>query len=324
MKVAVVGAGAIGGYVGGMLARSGIDTRLVARGAHLEAIRRGGLRIVRENEEFTVHLQATHDAQEIGPVDIVFLGLKAHQYARAAHLVDPLLDVSTPVVAAQNGIPWWYFYGHGGELDGRRVESVDPGGSVSSAIARERAVGCVVYCSSEIMAPGIIRHVEGDVIALGEPSANGNQRCAPLASALAHAGMRPRVVDDIREQVWLKLMGNAVFNPLSALTRATLGEICANSSTRALAAALMEEILEVALALGRKPPVSVERRLAGAARVGDHKTSMLQDLEAGKPLELEPLTSAVIELAGLAGVYVPRLETLHAATDLMARKSGVR
>jgi 2-dehydropantoate 2-reductase len=324
MRVAVVGAGAIGGYVGGMLARAGTETHLIARGAHLDAIRSDGLRIVADDGEFTVRPHATQDPHEVGPVDIVFLGLKAHQYGRAGPLLAPLLADGAPIVAAQNGVPWWYFYGDGGRLDGRRIESVDPGGTVSEAIAPQRAVGCVVYCSAEIAAPGVIRHVEGDVLALGEPSAGGDGRCGPFAAALADAGMRPRVVDDIRAQVWLKLMGNAVFNPLSVLTGATLGEICRNPSTRALAAALMEEVVAVSLALGRTPPVSIERRLAGAERVGDHKTSMLQDLEAGKKLELEPLTSAVIELAGLAGIDVPRLQTLHAATDLMARKHGVR
>ncbi len=192
------------------------------------------------------------------------------------------------------------------------------------AIAPERAVGCVVYCSAEAAVPGVIRHVAGDALTLGEPGTDNDQRCAPFAEALADAGIGPRVVEDIRAQAWLKLMGNAVFNPLSVLTRATLAEIGRTSSTRSLAAALVEDVLAVALALGRTPPISIGGRVAGTERVGDHRTSMLQDLQAGKKLELDPLTSAVIELARLAGVDVPRLQTLHAATDLMARKHGAR
>ncbi len=192
------------------------------------------------------------------------------------------------------------------------------------AIAPERAVGCVVYCSAEAAVPGVIRHVAGDALTLGEPGTDNDQRCAPFAEALADAGIGPRVVEDIRAQAWRKLMGNAVFNPLSVLTRATLAETCRTSSTRSLATALAEDVLAVALALGRTPPISIGGRVAGTERVGDHRTSMLQDLQAGKKLELDPLTSAVIELARLAGVDVPRLQTLHAATDLMARKHGAR
>lgn len=317
MRVAVLGAGAIGAYVGAMLARSGVDVSLIARGAHCEAMRRNGLRVLGESEDFTVRPPVTDDPADIGEVDAVFLGLKAHQYAGAGSILEPLLGPATGVIAAQNGIPWWYFYRHGGPFDGRRIESVDPGGSVSEVIPPWRAIGCVVYASTELEAPGVVRHIEGIRFPIGEPDGQFSERSTAFGQAMGAAGLKAPVVSSIREHIWLKLMGNVVFNPLSALTHATMAEICAHGPSRDTVIRVMTETMQVAGALGCRPRLSVEQRLAGAAHVGDHKTSMLQDLEAGKPLELAALVTAVVELADLVGEPVPSLRTLHSAAELM-------
>lgn len=324
MRVAVVGAGAIGAYVGAMLCRSGCDVALLARGEHGRAMQANGVRVVSGDEEFTVSPLVTDDPAEIGPVDVVFLGLKAHHYAGAAALLEPLMESATSVVAAQNGIPWWYFYGHGGDFDGRRIESVDPAGAVSAVIAPERAIGCVVYCSSEIVAPGVILHVEGKRFSLGEPDRSDSARAEAFGEAMRAAGFRVPVVADIRQHIWLKLMGNAVLNPMSALTGATLDEICVHPGARESAAMMMREVLAVAAALGVTPQASVERRLDGAAAVGQHKTSMLQDFEAGKALELDALVTAVLELGEMTGTPTPCLQTLHAILELRVAQRDAR
>lgn len=319
MRVAVLGAGAIGAFVGASLARSGTETYLLARGAHLAAMRADGLRVVGEHGTVRVDVVATDDPQQIGPVDVVFLGLKAYSYAGAAPLLEPLLAEETAVVAAQNGIPWWYFHRHGGPFDGRRIESVDPDGAVSSVIAPGRAIGCVVYPAAELAAPGVVRHIEGNRFILGEPDRTISERCRRLSAAMTAAGFKCPVSRDVREQIWVKLMGNAAFNPLSALTGATMAQLCEFSLTRSLIAALMEEIGSVGTALGCTMRVSVDQRLAGAETLGDHKTSMLQDLEAGKHLELDVLLAAVIELSEWVEVAVPNLRAVYAATALLDR-----
>ena len=317
MKVAVVGAGAIGAFVGACLARGGTETHLLARGPHLEAMRRDGVRVTGAIGEFTVQVPATDRPDAIGPVDTVFLGLKAYAYADAGELLAPLLGPETAVVAAQNGIPWWYFHGHGGPFDGRRLESIDPGGAVSAVIAPERVIGCVVYPAAELAAPGVVHHIEGTRLSLGEPDRSTGARCTALAEALNAGGLKARVVRDLREEIWVKLMGNATFNPLSALTGATMAQLCGFPATRALAGAMMEELLALARALGCEPRVSIERRLEGAAAVGDHKTSMLQDLETGRRLELDVLSSAILELGELTGVELPMVRAVHAMTALL-------
>jgi 2-dehydropantoate 2-reductase len=317
MKVAVVGAGAIGAYVGACLARGGTETHLVARGEHLEAMRAGGVRVVSGAGDFQVDLHATDDPREIGTVDVVFLGLKAYSYAGAGPLLEPLLGPETPVIAAQNGIPWWYFYGHGGPYDGRRLESVDPGGAVTATIATERAIGCVVYPAAELAAPGVVRHIEGNRLSIGEPDRSDSERCRRVCGAMSAGGLKCRVTRDLRAEIWVKLLGNATFNPLSALTRATMADLCAFPPTRELLAEMMGEVAAVADAVGYPPRISVERRLEGAEGVGNHKTSMLQDLEAGKRLELEVLVGAVLEIGGIVGVELPRLGAVHAAAALL-------
>jgi 2-dehydropantoate 2-reductase len=327
VRIAVLGAGAIGAYVGAALARGGADVHLVARGANLEAMRRNGVQVLSPGGDFRAQPPATDDPREIGPVDVVVLGLKAHDYATAQPLLAPLLGADTAVVAAQNGIPWWYFHDLAGPHQGRRIEAVDPGGAVSAVIALERAIGCVVYCSTELEAPGVVRHIEGTRFAIGEPDGSISQRCLAFSEAMIAGGLKCPVEAQIRDSVWIKLIGNVAFNPISALTRATMIEICRHPGTRALVIALMEETLEIARRLGSLPAITIERRLAGAERVGEHKTSMLQDLEAGKRLELAPIVDALIELAELTGTDAPSLRAISAATsllDLTAAGAGTR
>jgi 2-dehydropantoate 2-reductase len=320
MRIAVLGAGAIGAYVGAALARGGAEVHLVARGANLEAMRRHGIRVLSPRGDFAARLPATEDPRDIGPVDVVFLGLKAHAYGNAGPLLDPLMDDETAVVAAQNGIPWWYFYGLDGPFSGHRVETVDPGGEVSRVIAPERAIGCVVYAGTELEAPGVVRHLEGTRFTIGEPDGSMSDRCREFSEAMVAGGLKcPVETTELRNEVWVKLMGNVSFNPLSALTRATIGGMCRYEPTRRLISAMMQETLEVAHALGAEPSVSVERRLAGGEKVGEHRTSTLQDLLAGKPLELGPIIEAVVELAELTEVPVPSLRAVAAASGLLAK-----
>jgi 2-dehydropantoate 2-reductase len=325
MKVAVVGAGAIGAYVGAALARGGADVHLLARGAHLEAMRRDGVRVLSPRDDFEAHPPATDDPGEIGEVDVVFLGLKAYSYASAGPLLEPLMGPDTAVVAAQNGIPWWYFHDLAGPYEGTRVEAVDPDGAVSAVIAPERAIGCVVYCSTEIERPGVIRHIEGTRFSIGEPDGTTSERCRRFSEAMKAGGLKAPIMSDLRSDIWVKLMGNVALNPLSVLTGATLEELCTHPATRAVVAGMMHETLAVAQGVGSSPRIDVERRLEGARAVGDHKTSMLQDWEAAKPLELAAVVTAVIELAELVGVDAPRLEAVHAAVQLAAlRRDSAR
>jgi 2-dehydropantoate 2-reductase len=319
MRIAVVGAGAIGAYVGAALARGGAEVHLVARGANLAAMRRDGIRVLSARGDFVARAPATEDPREIGPVDVVFLGLKANGYGSAGPLLAPLMDDGTAVVAAQNGIPWWYFYGLGGPFGGRRVETVDPGGVVSRVIAPERAIGCVVYAGTELEAPGVVRHLEGTRFTIGEPDGSLSERCRRFSEAMVAGGLKcPVETSELRNEVWVKLMGNVSFNPLSVLTRATIAGMCRYEPTRRLIEAMMYETLAVARAVGAEPGVSVERRLAGGEKVGEHRTSTLQDLLAGKPLELGPIIDAVVELADVTGVEVPSLRAVAAASGLLA------
>ncbi|MEU9699390.1 2-dehydropantoate 2-reductase [Streptomyces sp. NPDC047981] len=321
MKVAVLGAGAIGAYVGAALDRAGADVHLIARGPHLAAMKRHGVRVESPRGDFTARVHATDDPSDVGPVDYVFLGLKAHAYAACGPLVAPLLHDTTAVVAAQNGIPWWYFHRHGGPHDGHRVESVDPGGAVSAVLAPERAIGCVVYAATELSGPGVVRHLEGTRFSIGEPDRSASERCRTFATAMRAGGLKCPVEAELRHDIWIKLLGNISFNPISALARATMRQMCLHGGTRQVIEQMMHETLAVAAALGCRPDISVERRLAGAERVGDHRTSTLQDLEAGKPLELDVLLAAVVELAAVTAVPVPTLHTVHALSDLLANQS---
>jgi 2-dehydropantoate 2-reductase len=320
VRVAVVGAGAIGAYVGAALHRAGADVHLIARGAHLEAIRRDGVRVLSPRGDFTARPPATDDPREVGPVDHVFLGLKANAYAACGPMLEPLTTDDTSVIAAQNGIPWWYFHKLPGPYEGYRVETVDPGGAVTATIQPERAIGCVVYAATEIAAPGVIQHLEGTRFSIGEPDGTISARCTAFSEAMVAGGLKCPVEPDLRQDIWIKLMGNIAFNPISALTRATMIEICRHRETRELVVTMMRETLDVAARLGCRPEISIDRRLAGAERAGHHKTSTLQDLEKGKPLELEVILSAVVELADLTGTSVPTLRAINAVAGLLNEK----
>ncbi|NUR40294.1 MAG: 2-dehydropantoate 2-reductase [Streptomyces sp.] len=322
MKVAVLGAGAIGAYVGAALHRAGADVHLIARGPHLAAMRQNGVQVLSPRGDFTAHTHATDDPADIGPVDYVLLGLKATSYAACGPLIEPLLHDNTAVIAAQNGIPWWYFHQHGGPHNGRQLESVDPGGAVSAVLAPQRAIGCVVYAATELEAPGVVRHLEGTRFSIGEPDRSTSARCLTFSEAMQAGGLKCPVEPDLRNDIWLKLLGNISFNPISALARATMRQMCHHTGTRTVIEAMMTETLTVAHALHCHPDITIERRLAGAEKVGDHRTSTLQDLEAGKPLELDVLLTAVIELATLTHTPVPTLTTIHALSDLLAHQTA--
>jgi 2-dehydropantoate 2-reductase len=318
MRIAVLGAGAIGAYVGAALARGGADVHLIARGDNLDAIRRSGVRVRSPRGDFEAHPPATDDSREVGPVDFVFLGLKAHSYASCGSMLEPLLHEDTAVVPAQNGIPWWYFHRLEGPYEGRRIEAVDPRGAVSRAIPPERAIGCVAFPGTALAEPGVVEHYEGTRFSIGEPDGSISERCSRFSEAMIAGGLKCPVEERLRDDIWVKLMGNVAFNPLSVLTRATLATMCGHEPTRALVARIMGESLEIARAVGADPSISIERRMEGAEGVGEHKPSTLQDLEAGKPLELAALVDAVVELADLTGVEAPSLRAVAAASGLLA------
>lgn len=317
MKIAILGAGAIGGFLGARLARAGVDVALIARGPHLAAMRESGLRVIESGREWAVPVNATDDFAAMREVDAVFVTLKAHSLPPVAERVAANLGAKTAVVSAQNGIPWWYFQRHGGELEGIHLETVDPGGAVARAIDPDRVIGCVVYPATSLVSPGVVRHVEGDRFSLGELDGTQSARGTELSALLVSAGLKAPVQPRIRNELWLKLLGNAVFNPLSALTRATLGEIAQSPLVAPVVRGAMEEVDRVARHLGVEIPVSIDQRIKGAARVGGHKTSMLQDLEAGRPMEIDALTGSVVELGDRLGIPVPHLRTLYAAVKLL-------
>ncbi|OLF15412.1 2-dehydropantoate 2-reductase [Actinophytocola xanthii] len=317
MKVAVLGAGAIGAYVGAALHRAGAQVHLIARGPHLEKIRADGVRVLSPRGDFEARPHATDDPAEVGPVDHVFLGLKANRYAEAGPMIKPLLHDTTTIIAAQNGIPWWYFHGVPGRYAGYRINSVDPGGAVSAVLPVERAIGCVVYAATEIASPGVIRHLEGTRFSIGEPTGEISSRCTEFSEAMIAGGLKCPVEPDLRKDIWLKLMGNIAFNPISALTRATIAGMCRHADTREVVIQMMRETLDVAARLDSYPEISIERRMAGAERTGEHKTSTLQDLEKGKPLELDVILKAVVELADLTGAEAPTVRVVSALADLL-------
>ena len=310
MRFSIVGAGAIGAYVGACLARGGEDVTLIARGAHLRAMQANGVTV---EGEFTAPVDATDDLAAVHGSDVVLVALKAYSLTEMAPRLAAHLSTGTATVWAQNGIPWWY-------VDG--LQSVDPGGAITDAIGKESVVGCVVYCSTEIVSPGVIRHVEGKRFSIGEPDGNASDRCRAIGDAFARGGLKAPVAKDLAGEIWLKLVGNVAFNPISALTGATLGELGRQPEVVDVVRAMFEECAQVAAQLGVRFPVSLERRMQAGFAVGDHKTSMLQDLEAGKPLELDCLSGAVIELADRFGIGVPHVRTVHACAKLLAARSG--
>lgn len=311
MRIAVFGAGGVGGRFGAQLALAGHDVTFIARGAHLAAIQRDGLKLLIGGEDRLCRPQATDDPETLGAQDYVIVCLKAHQAWEAAERIRPLLKPGTAVVTGQNGVPWWYTHGLRGRFSDARLSSVDPGDRQWTAIGPDRAIGCVVYPATEITEPGVIRHVEGHRFSLGEPDESRSERCGEISRAFRAGGLRAPVATDLRSQIWLKVIGNAALNPVTALLGATLGQLGDSPAAVRLVRAVMTECASVASALGVVLPVSVDQRLAGAIAVGDHRTSMLQDRLAGRPLEIDCLTGAVIEIAARAGVDVPQTRAVH-------------
>jgi len=321
MKIAIVGVGAIGGFVGIRLALAGEDVTFIARGATLEALRLRGLRLISADgsEQALPTVNATNDYEAAGAQDLVILAMKAHQVEAVALDVPKLFGPDTVVVPMQNGIPYWYFHRYPGALAGTQVRSVDPTGSISRHIPSERVIGCVVYPAAEVVSPGVIRHVEGNRFPVGEPDGTSSERVARVAECFIRGGLQSPVLADIRSEIWLKLWGNLTFNPISALSRATLAAICQYPPSRALAAAMMTEAQTIAGKLGVTFRVPLEKRIAGAERVGHHKTSMLQDVEAGRTLEIDALLGSVVELARLTDTPTPHIDTVLALTQLLAK-----
>lgn len=317
----MLGAGAIGGFLGARLARAGVDVVLIARGPHLQAMKDSDLRVIEAGGEWTVRVEATDDFAAMREADAVFVTLKAHSLPPVAERMAENLGDETAVVSAQNGIPWWYFQRHGGDLEGIHLETVDPGGVIARAIDPRRVIGCVVYPATTLVSPAVVRHTEGERFSLGELDGGHSPRCLDLSRALVSAGLKAPVQPKIRSELWLKLLGNAVFNPLSALTRASLGDIAQSPLVAEVVRAAMQEVDAVARRVGIDISVSIEQRIKGAARVGDHKTSMLQDLEAGRPMEIDALTGSVVELGDRLGIPVPHLRTLYSSVKLLQRTS---
>jgi 2-dehydropantoate 2-reductase len=319
MRICVVGAGAIGGLIAVKLAEAGDDVTVVARGAHLAAIRERGLKLLMDGAEHVVRPRATDRIAEAGPQDAIVLAMKAHHVAPVAADVAALCGPETTIVTAQNGIPWWYFMKNGGPHEGKRLESVDPGGVIAQHLDVERVVGSIIYPAAEIREPGVVEHIEGNRISLGELDGAETERVRALAEVLRKAGFKARVARDLRSEIWVKLWGNCTFNPVSALTHATLEAICRFPPTRALAADMMREAQDIGEKLGVSFGVSLEKRIAGAEAVGAHKTSMLQDVESGRPMELEALLGAVVELGRLVGAPTPHLSAVYACASLLSK-----
>lgn len=321
MKIAIIGAGAIGGYVGAKLALAGEEVTFVVRGENLRAIREHGMRLqfADGSEQVARDVRATDDYGAAGPQDLVILATKAHQVAAVAGELPRLFGPDTAVVTMQNGIPFWYFHKTGGPLEGSPVRSVDSDGELARRIPPERVIGCVVYPASELVAPGFVRHIEGDRFPLGELDGSSSERVQRISECFTRAGFKAPVLDDIRSEIWLKLWGNLTFNPISGLTQATLVDICQYSLSRGLAADMMREAQDVAAKLGISFRVTLDKRIAGAEKVGRHKTSMLQDIEAGRAPEIDALVGSVAELARMTDTPTPHIDTVYALVKLLAR-----
>lgn len=319
MKFLIAGAGAIGAYIGARMAKVGFDVTLFARGPHLRAMQERGVAVKSSDGDFVARPTIAASLEEIGPVDVVFLGVKAHGLPQLAPHLKPVLGPDTTVVSTQNGIPWWYFQGYGGEWDGLRLERVDPGGVVSSAIEARRVVGSIIYFATEIPEPGVIQHIEGNRITLGEPNGSRSDRLRGIAEALIASGFRCPVTARLRHEIFVKVLGNASLNPVSALTHATIVQMIRDPGVRSVIRNIMEEVEAVSNKLGMELPVTIEQRMAGAEKVGEHKTSMLQDLEAGRSMELEALVGAVVELGERVGLPMSTTRTVYSCVQMLAR-----
>ncbi|WP_170397493.1 2-dehydropantoate 2-reductase [Ruegeria arenilitoris] len=324
MKVCIFGAGAIGGYVAAKLAQTDTEVSVVARGPHLAAMQEKGLTLLEEGHDpVSVPIRASDNAADLGPQDYVFITLKAHSVPAVVDSMQPLIADETTVVSGVNGVPWWYFHKLGGPYEGTRLASVDPGNVQWDGFGPDRVLGCVVYPAAEVIAPGSIKHIEGNRFSLGEPDGAKSDRAAKLSAALSAAGMRAPVRPRIRDEIWLKLWGNLSFNPISALTHSTLDVLCADEGTRSVARGMMLEAQEVGENLGVKFPIDVEKRLDGGAAVGAHKTSMWQDLELRRPMEIDALVTSVQELGQLTGVSTPKIDIVASLIKLRAKVAGL-
>jgi 2-dehydropantoate 2-reductase len=318
MRFLIAGAGAIGAYIGARMAHAGLDVTLFARGPHLHAMQKRGVQVKSGDGDFVARPAIAGSLEKVGPVDVVFLGVKAHALPQLAPQLRPVLGADTTVVSTQNGIPWWYFQGFGGDWEGLRLERVDPGGVISSAIEARRVVGSIIYFATEIAEPGVIQHTEGNRITLGEPDGTRSDRIRAIAEALIASGFRCPVTTRIRHEIWVKVLGNASFNPVSALTRATLAQLARDPGTSLVIRSIMQEVEQVSTKLGMELPISIDQRIAGAEKVGEHKTSMLQDLDAGRPMELEALVGAVVELGERVGLPMTCTRTVYNCAKLLA------
>jgi 2-dehydropantoate 2-reductase len=306
------------------LAQAGADVSLVARGPHLAAMRENGLTLLEEGKEpVTVKVTASDDPAALGAQDYVIVTLKAHSVPPVVAKMQPLIGPDTTIVSGVNGVPWWYFHKHGGEFEGTRLTSVDPGDAQWAGFGPDRVLGCVVYPAAEVVEPGVVRHIEGNRFSLGEPDGSKSDRAVALSQALSAAGLKAPVRPRIRDEIWIKLWGNLSFNPISALTHATLDVLCTDPGTRAVARAMMVEAQEIAEKLGVKFPIDVDRRIDGGAAVGAHRTSMWQDLELGRPMEIDALVTSVQELGQLTGTPTPTVDTVLALIRLRARVAGL-
>ena len=323
MRIVIAGAGAIGGYIGARLAKAGADVVLFARGPHLQAMQTRGLRVTSAEGDFEVRPDVTGDLATIGAADVVFLGVKAHGLTALAPSLRQLYKPDTVVVSTQNGIPWWYFQNLGGEYDAVRLERVDPGGVIAAAIEPRRVVASLAYFATDLAAPGVVHHTEGNRISFGEPDGTRSARARAVAEALIAAGFRCPITTRIRHEIWVKLIGNVAFNPISALTGGTLEELARDPDVAPVVRTVMTETEAVAARLGIELPISIDQRMAGAEKVGAHKTSMLQDYEAGRPMEIEAIVGAVVELGDRVGVPMPATRAVYGCAKLLdAHRAG--
>lgn len=323
MKICIFGAGAIGGFMGAKLAQAGAQVSLVARGPHLAAMKANGLTLIQECETVTQSVTVSDDPADLGPQDYVIVTLKAHSVPPVVDKMQPLIGPDTTIVSGVNGVPWWYFHKIGGPLEGTRLTSVDPGDAQWTGFGPDRVLGCVVYPAAEVTEPGVVQHIEGNRFSLGEPDGSKSERALALSKALSKAGLKAPVRPKIRDEIWVKLWGNLSFNPISALTHATLDVLCTDLGTRDVARRMMLEAQTIAEKLGVKFPIDVDRRIQGGADVGAHRTSMLQDLDAGRPMEIDALVSSVQELGRVSQTPTPTIDTVLALIQLRGRVAGL-
>ena len=323
MKICIFGAGAIGGYMGAKLAAAGADVSLVARGPHLKAMQENGLRLIEETGISTVKVTASDTASDLGPQDYVIVTLKAHSVPSVVPHMQPLINDHTTVVSGVNGVPWWYFHKISGALEGTRLQTVDPGNAQWDGLGPDRVLGCVVYPAAEVVEPGVVKHIEGNRFSLGEPDGSKSNRALALSEALSASGLRAPIRPKIRDEIWIKLWGNLSFNPISVLTQSTLDVLCTDPGTREVARKMMLEAKTVAEKLGVKFPIDVDRRIQGGAAVGAHRTSMLQDLDQGRPMEIDALISSVKELGLITQTPTPTIDTVLALTALRGKVAGL-